>query len=484
MRRVYFLPLHYWMFIVVIATLLSALAANGFVHDSPWVGVGVWVAVVVTLHTAFIARAVPWIPGVIALIAMIQWVLAAWAGYHVPPPLYTLAMAVPASEYFGYAVPATVLFALGLYLPLWRIGRGLPGRATPVLPSDFVRTCDIMIAVGVTASLAQSGGIPFSLRYAVVLIEYLAFVGALGLTLARADGWGWRLGGVLLLRAILSTNDGTFQELLLWATYSFVLLAFVLRWRARTLVLITVVAVIVMGALDEIKLDYRVQLAENPDLSLDERLAALGHAFSNQIEEPLGPFSGRSLSRSVARANQGWIISRTMYWTPTREPYAHGETLLAALHSVLVPRIIDPNKYVAGGSYFTRFTGVSLRGTSMNLSPPGEMYANFGPKGGLIGVFVFALGLGLLYGMFARWAMDSILWWAWAPYVMLYTMQAETGIGEAVNHVARSLLVMVVVVWVVPAWTSLRRWQPLMRRLRELGRGRLVAYPAIRPPQP
>ena len=209
-----------------------------------------------------------------------------------------------------------------------------------------------------------------------------------------------------------------------------------------------------------------------------------GHAFTNQLEEPLGPFSGRSLSRSVARANQGWIISRTMYWTPTREPYAHGETLLAALHSVLVPRIIDPNKYVAGGSYFTRFTGVSLRGTSMNLSPPGGMYANFGPRGGLIGVFVFALGLGLLYRVFARWAMDSILWWAWAPYVMLYAMQAETGIGEAVNHVARSLLVMVVVVWVVPAWKSLRRWQPLVRRLRELGRARLLAYPAIRPPQP
>jgi hypothetical protein len=110
-----------------------------------------------------------------------------------------------------------------------------------------------------------------------------------------------------------------------------------------------------------------------------------------------------------------------------------------------------------------------LRGTSMNLSPPGEMYANFGRAGGLTGVFLFALGLGLLYGVFARWAVDSPLWWAWAPYVMLYTMQAETGIGEAVNHVARSFLVMMTVVWFVPAWKSLRRWQPMIRRLRQLG---------------
>jgi hypothetical protein len=235
--------------------------------------------------------------------------------------------------------------------------------------------------------------------------------------------------------------------------------------------------VLALGALNEIKLDYRSQLLENPDLTIDARLEALGHALGNQIEEPLGPFSGRSLSHTVARVNQGWIISRTMYWTPTREPFANGETLVEALRAVLIPRVIDPNKYTAGGSNLSRFTGIPLRGgTSMNLSPVGEMYANFGRIGGLLGVFGFALGLGLLYGLFARWAFDSPLWWAWAPYVMLYTMQAETGIGEAVNHVARSFLIMMVVVRFVPAWKSLRRWHPIIRRLRELGATRRIPY--------
>ncbi len=482
-RPIYFIRPLQVAFIVLVATLVTGLAANSFAYDSPWVGVGLWVSVAVALHTAFAARTVPWIPGVIALVALGQWVLAAWAGYHVPPPVYTLAMALPADEYFRFAVPATALFVLGLYLPLWRLGRRVPRPVTPILPPDFVRTCDIMIAVGVIASIVQSFGMPYTLRYAVVLIEYLAFVGALGLTLARADGWGWRLGGVLALRALLSTSDGMFQELLLWVAYSFVLLAFVRRWRARTLVAITVIGVTGMGALNEIKRDYRLQLEENADLSVDERVDALGHAFANQMVEPFGPFNGRSLSRSIARINQGWIISRTMYWTPTREPYAHGETLMIALRSVLVPRVVDPNKFYAGGNYFTRFTGVPLHGTSMNLSPPGEMYANFGPTGGLVGVFLFALGLGLLYGVFARWAMDSPLWWAWAPYVMLYTMQAETGIGEAVNHVARSFLILLVVVWVVPAWKSLRRWHPIVRHFRELGSARKASYTLPRPRQ-
>jgi hypothetical protein len=41
---------------------------------------------------------------------------------------------------------------------------------------------------------------------------------------------------------------------------------------------------------------------------------------------------------------------------------------------------------------------------------------------------------------------------------MLYTMQAENGIGEAVNHVIKSAVVMVAFMSVVPAWAVLRQW--------------------------
>jgi hypothetical protein len=468
--RLYFLGVRSWAFIIVMASLITTISANYYVHDSAWLGPAIWVTVAVALHTAFVARVLPWVPGLIALIALLQWVLGAWAGYHVPPLLYTMGMALPADDYFSYAVPATILFILGLYLPLWRIGRRTANRGTPKIPPDFARSCDIMIGVGLVATVIQTFDVPLSLRYAVVLVEYLAFVGALGLALAQADGWGWRLGAVLALRAVLSTSDGTFTELLLWAGYSFVVLAFLFRWKARFIGAIAVVGVFALGALNEIKLNYRIQLSENPDLAVGERVEALGNALGQQLRDPWEAFAGHSLSRTVARVNQGWIISRVMYWTPAREPFAHGETLVTAVRAAMVPRVIDPNKYMAGGySFFTRFTGIVLHGTSMNLSPAGEMYANFGRLGGMIGVFLFALGLGFLYGMFARWAMDSPLWWAWAPYVMLYTMQAETGIGEALNHVARSFLVMMVVVWAMPAWKNLRRWHPVFRRFRFIG---------------
>jgi hypothetical protein len=464
--RYYFIPEWYWAFMVMVALLVALAVSSGYRNDSPWIGVGVWTAVVVAIHTSLAGRAAPWIPGLIALIAMLQWVLGAWAGYHIPPPIWTMAMAVPSEEYFGYAVPATVLFVFGLYLPLWKIGRHLPRRSTPVLPPDFVRTCDIMVIVGMIASVVQSLGVPVSLQYALLLVGYLGFVGAFALVLAKTEGWGWRLAAVLGLRLVLSSSDGMFHELLLWVAYSFILLGFVFRWRARTIAPIAIAGVVMMGALNQLKVSYRAELDAMPDMRYDRRVAALGSAFAGQIREPTGAFTGTSLSRTVARVNQGWIIARVLYWVPAREPYAEGETLENAVRASLVPRVIDPTKYVAGGYYFTRFTGVPLYGSSMNLSTTGEMYANFGRAGGMIGTFLFAIGLGLLYRVFARWALDSPLWWAWAPYVMLYTMQAETGIGEAVNHVARSFLVMMVVVSTVPAWKNLRRWQPLMRRLR------------------
>jgi hypothetical protein len=218
-------------------------------------------------------------------------------------------------------------------------------------------------------------------------------------------------------------------------------------------------ALVAMGMLNELKITYRIEIGENADMGMTERAGILGDAVANQFHQPTSAFHDLGLSHTVARINQGWIISRTLNWVPAREPFAHGETLMTAIRAAILPRILDPGKYMAGGYwYFERFTGLSMRQTSMNLSVAGEMYANFGREGGLVGVFCFGVLLGLVYRAFGRWGIENPLWWAWAPYVMLYTMQAENGIGEAVNHVIKSAVVMVAFMAVVPAWAVLRQW--------------------------
>lgn len=460
----YFVSESRWLLIITLALIVPCVTYNAYVHDSPWIGVGLALSVVIGLHTAFAASAVPWIPGLILLVALLQWVLGPWAGYHVTPLLPTFTMAVTAPDYFSYAVPATLLLAIGVYLPLWGIGRRSVQRTAPTVPIDFVHTCDIMVVVGIGASIIQNTPLPVALQYLMLLVGYLGFVGAFGLLLARAPGWGWRLAAVLALRAVLTSSDGMFHDLLLWIAYTGALLGFVYRWRVRTLVTLATSALLAMGMLNELKIAYRIEIGENADMGLSERAGVLGDAMVNQFHQPTSAFRDLGLSRTVARINQGWIISRTLNWVPVREPFAHGETLVSAIRAAVLPRFLDPYKYTAGGYwYFERFTGLSMRQTSMNLSVAGEMYANFGRDGGLIGVFGFGIILGLVYRVFARWAVENPLWWAWAPYVMLYTMQAENGIGEAVNHVVKSAVVMVAFMSVVPAWAALRRWH--VRRL-------------------
>jgi hypothetical protein len=454
-RRRFYLPISQWSIIFYVAGVIAFAMISLYEKDSMWVGIGIFSAIVVGMHTFMVARDVPWIPGMVAMVAFIQWVIAPWVAYYVPPDASVFEMAQRPADYFNYAVPATMLFAAGLYLPMWRVGRVLHERRVVSEPSTFRATCDTMIAIGTVAFLLLAH-MPMAYRYSVELATYLAFVGAYGLMLVNRKGWGWRLLFVLGIRMAISTGSGLFHEFMLWLAYSAALFVYARRVRMRTLLLLLVVGGFFVGVLDEAKLAFRKAIAMAPEMSVSDRFAALGQAVGNQAQQPVETFTGAALSHFVTRLNQGWIIARVMYWVPVQEPYAEGETLINAFRAALIPRMLDPGKYEAGGGeYFTRFTGFTLYETSMNLSVAGEMYANFGAFGALVGCFCFGFGLGLIYRQFALAAERSVLWWAWAPYVMLYAMMAENGIGEGVNQIAKSFLVMVAAVTFIPAWQNL-----------------------------
>jgi hypothetical protein len=468
-RRWFYIPLDRWGLILGVAGVVAVSSISFYESDSMWIGVGLFAFVAVLLHTLLAARHAPWIPGLIVMVALLQWVLAPWAAYHTTPELPVFAMSVPADDYFSFAVPAAMLLLLGLYLPLWRISKEPLPRKSKSTPAGFARTCDAMIVVGLIAGLLINH-VPASLKYVMVLVNSLEFVGAFGQLLVRTPGWWWRVLLVLGARAAMSTENGLFHDLLLWGTYTGALVVFVMRPRILTILAVTGAAMFLVGALNEAKYSYRKMLQLNPEMPLTDRVSLLTGQLGSQAAQPQTTYSGDALTRMITRLNQGWIIARILVWVPTSEPYAGGETLVTAFRAALLPRILDPGKYEAGGQInFPRFTGLTITGgTSMNLSPAGEMYANFGRNGGLFAMFLFGVALALVYYRFASWAHGSPLWWAWAPYVMLYTMQAENGIGEGLNHVVKSFIIMLAVVYYLPAWRSLRRWRRPQAAIRAL----------------
>ena len=486
-RRFLFVDPGRWT-VAVVGSLLAALALFPlYANDSPWVGVGVALMALLTWHSLVVGRRLPWIPGLALATAALQWIIAPWITYHVGAYFATFDMLVPQEEYFGYAVPAFAMLTAGM---LWLLRR--PGR-TPPPPLQGLRepskrfraTCDGMVVIGALTQLVVApmlgGG---SLAFLGVLVANLAFVGALALLLARAPGWPLRVAAVLTVQALVSAANGMFHDLVLWSAYFFLTLISVYRLRLRTIVIVGSAAMAAIMVLNVVKQEYR-RMLQTTDAGLFGRAAILGSTMAESATDPTVAYEGSGFKANVTRLNQGWIIARVLYWVPQREPFAGGETITASIRATLLPRFLDPDKLEVGGhTYFERFTGMTLRGTSMDLSAAGEMYANFGYWGGLFGVFVFGALIGGVYRVFLRLGRRSPLWWAWAPYVLLYSTKAENGIAEVTNHLAKSGIVMIAVISLVPAWVMLRK--PLtqgvaralrLRRAPNTGHGSLRVRP-------
>lgn len=448
-----------WTTLLITGLLVTTVGAAADAQEPAWAPLGLAVCVIVIGQMMLACRRVPWIPGIIATVAAVQWVLAALLAYRLAPTVHTVGtMAVPANQYFAYVVPALVALVAGLWLPLRHEGRRPtpPEAASRQMTPQLRIVCEAMVWLGLALRLARPV-IPVSMQFALLLVAQLAYVGAFALTLARTPRWWVRLAAVLVLEFVLAARDAMFLQVLVWGLCAGAIVVYRVRPRLVWIVSVAAGGLLLVAALNVYKRVYRLDLV-GADLSGTERAESVSSQLTELLSSPTALLSPDNFAYNIGRLNQGTLTSRVLAWVPAAEPFAQGETIASGLRAALVPRVLDPDKYVAGGrEYFERFTGLELmKGTSMNLSIPGEMYANFGYTGGILGVFAYALCIGLLFRWIARWARRSPLWWAWAPFLLLSTLSAEDGFGETVNQVTKALLVMLVVTQWVPAWRALR----------------------------
>lgn len=458
-----FVPASAWPGLFYLFALASIIATIVLGDDGAWLAVGLGFTVLVSAHALMASRFIPWIPGLVGMVACLQWIVMPRLAYTVPPYFPQFGMVVPPEEYFRYAVPATIALVLGLCLPLLPV-RHHPGRAAGGMQgrAPAIRTtCEVMVWGGLAVRLALLPIAPSSLGFALLLLANLSFVGVFGLALTRTPGWLLRAAAVYGVLVIQSSAEGMFHDLLLWSAYLGAIVAFRRRASVRRIAIVSTAAFLVIMALNGIKEGYRTAIATRVDLGTTGRLLLLTDVLGDLVADPDALLSSENVSLNVTRLNQGWIIARILSHVPANEPFARGETVVASVQATLLPRVLAPNKLVVGGhEYFARFTGVPLMpGTSMDLSVAGEMYANFGRFAGVFAVLVYGVLLGLLFRLFVRWSRTSVLWWSWAPFVMLYTAKAEGSVGEPLNHVVKSFVVMLVVIAVLPGWVALRHFR-------------------------
>ncbi len=444
-----------WGYSLGISFFLALLLLPWYSDISLWIGVGLLLSCLVLLNTVAASRYMLPYPQLAILIGCIQLILAAWGNHYYPThhPLYDLGERLP--EYLSYAVPACLLFAAGLIAGFITIKLMAHNHEavleTPVITRQLVQELNAIFVLGLVATLLQRVA-PSSLKFLFVLLSNMAYVGAFGYVLLNVPGWKSRAGMVIGLLFMKSLQEGMFHDLIVWAASFVLVLAFSRRWNRKRIFSAIIGGFLVVMIILAVKGEYRDQFWFGRTYIAESRVGAFSSLVANILLNPEILISDEQLSRTFQRLNQGWIVNRAMLWTPVHEPYAEGRTIINNVVGSLLPRFLNPRKGEVGGRKdYQRYTGLELvPGTSMALGYAGEMYINFGPRWGLLGMGFYGLLIGMGFHWFYMRALRHPLWWAWASYFACIVIKAESSVGYMTNWVLKAAVVMIGVVWLCP----------------------------------
>jgi hypothetical protein len=87
----------------------------------------------------------------------------------------------------------------------------------------------------------------------------------------------------------------------------------------------------------------------------------------------------------------------------------------------------------------------------------GELYANFGVAGGIIGMGVFGFIIGVLYRILSDKAVFHPVWYAWGPFTGFFVMKAEEGLMEIMTWMIKSGVVMLLVILLFERFATYRK---------------------------
>jgi len=365
----------------------------------------------------------------------------------------------------SYGAPAVFALTLGWLVVLIKLQ---PKRSPPEIHSSPRLLLELDVLLGISFVATALGSLMErveTLGFVFTLLANLRYLSVFARMLIKGRGWPWRLALILAAEVLFAAGTGMLHTLLLWSMWTFAIWIYCFTPSTRAITAALVAGVIFLPALQQSKWELRQDMA-----SVDPRIDKNETGFK---ELPIGratswlSYLAKDLVQTVTlnvdqdfiadmavRYNQGWIINRIMGWVPAMAPYASGATIKQALIGSAVPRLVFAEKERAGGKEnMLRYAGMEMVGnTSMDLGFAGEMYANFGSAGGLLGCVLYAVAFGLLFRLMCRRAFTNPLWWSVVPYVFFAAVKAEDGIGIVANWSVKSCILLSGISLIFPAF--------------------------------
>jgi hypothetical protein len=359
---------------------------------------------------------------------------------------YEYQMRIPEFEYLSYAIPAVVLFILGLHVTAGKLkGEILDRKEIARFINNSGNLPYIFIAIGFLSSLI-SALFGSALTFVFYLLAGFKFIGTFMLLLGSKQVKPWIL--VLVFGSIISSSlqSAMFHDLLTWL----IMLGAVLAIKFKPSMIIKGIAAssfILLALIIQLsKKDYR----ENISSGNGGGLSSFQQVVENDQKDN-ALFDKASLAKSNIRINQGYIITNIMSTVPERVPFENGNELMRILESAFLPRIIAPNKLNAGDrTIFMKYSGLALLpGTSMGLGSMGDAYINFGIMGGCIFMFFLGLLFSEVLNGFYKYSKYYPFLLLFTPLVFYYPIRPDCELQTSLGHLVKScfLIYMLVLFW-------------------------------------
>ncbi len=388
---------------------------------------------------------------IVAPYATLTWLLMPVIAYQIfnehnyLANLWKSYMKIDKVQYFSYVLPATIAFIIGIrftFKEKFKDHKALLHYAKHFLKNKEFITILLMV-MGLSSYFIQPF-VPETFRYIITSFSNLIYVGLFYALFSDFRRKNWIIGiglGLLLYNVVSTAMYGLF-------IYTSVLMTLMIVVQ-RKIHTITKYSLLILGILgiffiQSIKNEYRDAAWKNKGGS-EGGVSTFSEIVGNKITNPSDIFSPERIWHMSVRANQGQIVSRVMNYVPKYEPYANGETIIKSIAAAFVPRFLWPDKPRTGGADMVcQFLGdctSAKRGMSYNVGPIGEAYINFGPKGGILFMFIYGLFMKYVYTFALNLCYKNGRLVFWIPVIFLgFVFTMENDILAAINTITKSAL--------------------------------------------
>ncbi|MBO6517679.1 MAG: O-antigen polysaccharide polymerase Wzy [Bacteroidia bacterium] len=378
-------------------------------------------------------------------LAILQWLVGPVVYFSDLNPGMTFEitkMQVGYEEYFDFALPATISFCIGLCLFKVSDHRldSLINRIKENLPALAPWAKRLIVFAFIADTLVPFT--PGAIRQYVLFLGYLKYLGFCVLLLTaiyyKSRSAYLYLGLSILLILISTVKALMFGELVFAiALIALIVLPFIKTRLIYRLSAIFLLTTLVVG----IQLIKPMSRAYMWDSRGDTSFVGLYRVIkSSNILSLKNVKSEGFVGYSIARFNQGSVVSWTMSRVPKKVPFENGKTVVSSSLGSFIPRLVWPNKPVAGKAMYEKYTGLKLVGASYGISQLGEAYVNFGVKGGIIFMFFLGLVFNLIQNRIVLNSEMKLSLLFILPILFLHGIKVETDITRSLGFIIRFLI--------------------------------------------